>query len=299
MFSKLSPVSFVLILSFLLNVVWAEEVGDAARTRVLLPLYLLPSMTSEIIGQLPAGTIVRFKGEKTAPLAHIEVELESGWVSGWLLDSELNFGSGERLAPSKTDETSSGSVPLPSVSRKGIPGDEKLLLQREPSFLYGAFVGPIFGMATPSEENRHQGWGFGVGGRVGYFINSRTSLDLHIDYSFLGGDEVTASGLQGNTLFFGFCNFLVAIAHRKSNLEIAAMGGVAVGLSLPDTLSETINIDSPLGLTSPVLGAGVTYRIETSQFARVGFGIQYRVHLLADPVFVHAILGTVSMTFEG
>src|SRR3989338_5498438 len=68
-----------------------EEQGDAGRTRVMLMLYPSASTSSKPIGRLPADTVVLYKGEMVSPLAHVDVELESGWVSGWVLAEELDF----------------------------------------------------------------------------------------------------------------------------------------------------------------------------------------------------------------
>lgn len=275
------------VLLFIFFLAHAENKGDLAKTRIFLPLFSEPSLASRVVGKLPAGTIVRYRGERIAQLASVEVELEIGWVTGWVTDSELDFGQPDAVAGFT-------NVPI----RQKIPSDEAILLRREPTFLYGIYGGSNWGMMTPFDASTYSGLGFSVGGRIGWFLNLKTSLDLLVDYSMFNGKRLSTHNVS-DSVSFGYCHVLAAVAYRINAIELSALGGVAFGLSVPDTLPSTITLESSNDLTSPAFGVGVSYRFETSNYARIVTGVQYRIHALSSPLLVHSVLASAGIFFEG
>ncbi|MBI1860321.1 MAG: SH3 domain-containing protein [Deltaproteobacteria bacterium] len=268
-----------------------EELGDAAKTRVLLPLYADSSTNSRVIGKLPAGTVVRYKGERTLPLILVEVELEDRTISGWVLDSELDFGGKREVLPERKS-------PPPKFNEAPVPTDEQILLARENSFLYGAYLGGNYGFVSPAVGGVYQGSNFLIGARLGLFAGALSTWELHADYELIGGYSAGATTTLVPEVF-GYFNVLGVYTRRLGNLDLMALGGVAFGASLPDSLPAGMVLNGASDLTSPVLGAGVGYRYEMSPFARLSVMLQYRIHIFNVPSLMQSLVLAAGLSFEG
>ena len=275
-----------LILTLFSILCFAEEMGDAAKTLSITTLFEESSSNSKVIGKLPTGTTVRFKGSKVPPLVQIEVELESGWVTGWLTESVLDF---EGRAAEKAIEVKSKKPP-------GVPVDEISLVQREPIFLYGFYGGSNYGLAAPVQGGSFVGSGLLIGARAGFYFDKQSLFEVRIDYEEVGGANYGVNGGRGS---FGYFNILALYTRRLAPIELNFLGGVAFGLSVPDSLTPSRDITSPGDLTSPVIGAGAETHFQITELVLLQLGLQYRFHLLITPALVQSLVFHVGFSIVG
>ena len=226
--------------------------------------------------------MVRFKGSRVSSLANIEVELETGWVSGWVAENVLDFEGKEKILEVKQKKAT-------------IPIDEINLVQREVTFLYGFYGGSNYGLLAPAQGGSYAGSGLLIGAKAGFYFDKQTTFEGRIDYEEVGGINYGTGGGRGS---FGFCNILAIYTRRLAPIELNLVGGVALGLSVPDSLVSRA-ITGPGDLTSPVIGAGAEKHFQMSELVLVQLSVQYRFHLLITPALVQSLTFSIGLSIVG
>jgi len=285
-------------------VVCAEEkVGNVAQLTRETDLRRGPSEDSPILGRLPAGTILSFKGERSGGFVLVEVELEDGTsLEGWVLKDALDKMSlGDDDEEQETFEQPE-SAPAPSRIKQEkpkkkklrIPKDEGILLKREPSFAYGARAGGSYSLIDVDNGNRYTGLGLFGGAHAGMFVNEKFPI-------FLEANFFQANGTADDNLNLAFNFFELGVEPLyliTPYLEVFAGLSYAFGLGLAD-IPPTVQVAGAGDLSSFWVHIGGGYRVKVTPEMDMAFRLNYRVSFLRSPFLFQLITLLAVIEFRG
>ncbi len=142
-----------------------------------------------------------------------KVEKDSTDTTTEKLDTPEKTDKGEK--PQTEEIQPVETVPKP-IHKGGVPKDEKILLQREPSFFYGAQVGGGFSIISSVDlQTTFSGPSYGGGGHFGFFIERNFPVRLEVNYF-----QVTGSATPTN-LSLGFFEALASADYIFDKLAIS------------------------------------------------------------------------------
>jgi hypothetical protein len=278
----------ILAASFTTMSGFAQKSGEVARAISEIKLYSGPSSTTPVIGRIERGTLVTCKGEIREKFIWVSLELETGWVDGWVEEAGLDFG--ETPQAGNEPPATASKTPMPE---RGFPRDEKVLLRRERHFFYNIEVGGNFGIFSTSDNANFQGPGLIFGGGSGFFVTNVVSVSAHGSYHWVNGTG------DNYDLNFGFLEAMARLTLQLSLLQVWAGGGYAIGLNVPESINPVLNVQTANDFSSPAFAVGAAFFPRLHEIARTGIGIQYRFHLYNTPLSVQSISVVLALGLEG
>ncbi len=235
-----------------------------------------PEDTSETVGLLPAGSIVKIREQKKPHFIFIEIELETGMAEGWIRMQAL--------------EQKPLVFPAPKLI---VPKDEAILIRRDPSFQFGFHLGANLSfIGSDVSDLLYVGPGFIGGGYVSMFLNPKFLLRFEAGYSLVQG-----SSDDNLNLSFGFFDLCILPTYLLDSFEIFGGLQYSIGLSVVD-IPTGIVVESPTDLSSiwGVIGAGYRMRVgSTSVLVRLRYGTAFQ----RNPFVFHVFGLTTSIEFNG
>jgi hypothetical protein len=271
-----------------------EDQGRASSLIEATDLLQRPSNTSRSLGALPKGTILTLTGETRGNYAAVDVELEDGEVSGWVLLSALAAeDDGEE------EDASAATRPPPKKTlklRKGkIPKDESLLLRREPTFYYGGSVGMGYHIIQSQFDTEvYIGMGPHFDGYFGYFVDNDLSVKFLLGMSSPSGTSSQGVALSMNVLDIGVFGEMFFLKKMRAFAGLQYSMGIGLG-ELPATYR--LNSSSDISSLWGVFGGGYTFPL--SDVTRLVVRGYYGISFASSPVALQTIGLAASLEFQG
>jgi len=241
------------------------------------PIYGAPSAESENLGILPRGSLVQLRGETKQDFVSIDVELEEGFVSGWVPSQKIKVETA-KMSPKAPQEKKASPFATSRKERMQIPRDESVLLRREQSFFYGVYAGGNFGIITAPNKEYFWGMGGQGGGTAGMFIIPSFATRLEVGYTryFTGGEN------QGDPLSIGFLDFALSGEYELDRLQFFGTGLYSMAVNVGD-IPSTVTFGPMSDLNNFWFGGGAGYRLSISEIsdlvirARYLFGLPHNL----------------------
>jgi hypothetical protein len=250
------------------------------------------SDSSASIGRLPKGTMVTIQGERQGNYIPILVELEDGGkLEGWIPADALESSEGE------VDDGSPHKSKRLRPKRIQIPEDEKLLLKRERSFMYGIFGGGTMAFITSVvTQPVYSGFGFVGGGEVGLFVGDNLPIRVELGISQYNG---TASQDPLNLNFgFNFLDLNVVPTYYLGSFEGFLGLGYSFGLGVNQIPSQ-IQLVSARDLSTLSGQGGVGYHFSIGYQSDLLVRLRYQALFARSPFVFQAVCLIVALEFQG
>lgn len=241
-------------------------------------------------------------GPESGAYINIQVELEEGFVKGWLERKYLQKQENETeeveppkpkpSAPATEQSLFEDAPPKPIVpKKKRVPLDERILFQREPSFYYGLSLSPNMSFIYNSTfSTLFTGLGFGAGADIGFYFSKEFILRTSFEYKLMtGGSDFLAP------LSIGFFDVSILPTYLYKNFEFFLGPSYSFGLGIQN-MAPQIPVQTPASLSHLGVIAGAGYRISIGSNTNFVIRAQYGMSLVFSPLFYQS--AKVSFAFE-
>ena len=273
------------------------------RTRRETELRKEPYPDAESLGILPSKSLVTLTGEEKGNFLGVEVELEEGSLTGWIDSSAIKKTVLEE-APEAAEPGGPKVIKTRKTKKKKktipVPSDEGILLRRNPTFSYGAFVGVHYDMITVADEEVQDvvGTGLAGGATLSFLLDPSFRLRTELGYT-------THSGMNANDRFVSFTFLdLAAIGELSLGESFFIFGGFQYSAGLGFDNEESVISNDALSSASDVSGiwgqGGVGYRFNASESSFLSIRLKYQGALgTSSLVGFHAFGGQLVWEIEG
>lgn len=292
-----------LFAALLLQPALADDGPKGAELSVETDLRAKPSDDSRSKGKLPRGTILMLTGDKSEGFVEVEVELESGDISGWISESALKSApvKNGNLPPETHSEDDNLEVEVirkkksKEAREARVPKDEMALLSREMSFFYGVHAGGSFSIINVDQlSDSAMGFGMTFGAQGGFFLSPRIPVTLELAYSSLQGTLST-----GQPVGFGLLDIGAIVSYEFKEFEIHAGFKYSIGMSITSLPASVTSVQSPMDVSSPWAQLGVGYRFTIGDQIFLVARARYGISLFRTPIGFQTIGGAAYLEIRG
>lgn len=179
-----------------------------------------------------------------------------GDAEGWVPEKFIQIPEPDE-APKDGAEKKGPPKKKEPLKRGAVPKDEALLLKRDPTFLYGVFLGGNFNVIhTQFTNGPFTGVGFTGGGHAGLFLGKDLTIRGEVGYTLTSGvsDEGNAS--------FGLVDVGVHLDYSIDRFVVSGGVQYSAGIGIGD-ISKIIKIGTAADVSSlwGVFGGGIRFPI--------------------------------------